>query len=323
MSAQSLIKFSPRIVGISAICIAALSSAAARASELFSESVFVPPLPTTFEGKPVSGWDSFNILLDGSETLPAQNASDPNTDPFADNGGTSTITTGAYSPVATDAGVPVGPGFITLQGLNRIRFTGTVPINQANIPNQGLANPTDEVQFGVVGPTDNTPLRFYGQHWNGSYTNSGTLQLNNYLHSVPLVTILPNPAPPAAPPQGTSFDYIVDFVQFTQDGISGSEWAEFPYLPGQQPTFNYGGWADWFDPIHFTNHEIQLSSTEIPLDDLNFADDPPTGLTSMPAFSEAALPADVVPEPAAGFLAVIGVTGIIARRRRKPDLFLR
>jgi hypothetical protein len=313
MSAPSWKRLSPRLVGVSAICMAALTAGAASAGELFSESVYVPPLPTTFEGRPVGGWNSFNILLDGSETLPAQNASDPNTDPFAVIG-SSTITTGPYSAFSTDAGTPVGPGFITQPGLNRIHFTGTFPINEAGIRNQDLSNPTNQVQFGVVGPTDNTPLRFYGQHWGGSYTDPVTLNPDNYLRGIPLVTILPNPAPPATPPAGSTFDYIVDFIQFTQDGISGSEWAEFPYVQGQQPTFSFGGWADPLDPIHFTNHEIQLSTTPIPLDDLNFADDPPTGGLSLPDFEAAALPADVVPEPTAGLLLVLGATGIISRR---------
>jgi len=303
----------PRVLSILGALILALASQAVRASEFFSESVYVPPLTSLYDGNPVTGWNGFNILLSEDPGLPAQNASNPNTDPFAVNG-TSTITTGPYTPVATDAGIPVGPGLVTLPGQTRVHFTGTVAINQANIPNQGLSNPTDQVQFGLVGPTDNAPLRILAQHWGGSYTDflGGK---DNYLRGVPVVSIIPNPAPPAAAPIGTSFDYIVDFVQFTQNGIDGSEWAEFPYVPGNQSTFTYGGWADPLDPIHFTNHEIQLSDTLIPLDDLNFADDPLSGGINGPAFIPAALPADIVPEPASFMLLVLGTLGLLSLRR--------
>jgi hypothetical protein len=298
------------------VSILSLAGRDIRASELFSESVYVPPLTSLYEGNPVTGWNGFGILLQGDPVLPAQNASDPNTDPFAVNG-ISTITIDPYTPLATDAGIPVGPGLVTLAGLTRVHFTGTVPINQANIPNQGLSNPTDQVQFGLVGPTDNAPMRILAQHWVGSYTDflGGK---DNYLRGVPVVSIIPNPAPPAVPPTGTNFNYIVDFIQFTEDGIDGSEWAEFPYVPGNQPTFTYGGWADPLDPIHFTNHEIQLSDTLIPLDDLNFADDPLSGGTNGPAFTPAAIPADVVPEPASFLLLALGILGFLSLRRMKP-----
>jgi len=292
-----------------------LASRDIRASELFSESVYVPPLTSLYDGNPVTGWNGFNILLSGDPVLPVQNASDSNTDPFAVSG-TSTITVGPYTALATDAGIPVGPGLVTLPGQTRVRFTGTIPINQSNIPNQDLSNPTDQVQFGLVGPTDNAPLRILAQHWVGSYTDflSGHY---NYVRGVPVVSIIPNPAPPASPPFGTNFAYIVDFVQFNQDGIDGSEWAEFPYVAGNQPTFTFGGWADPLDPIHFTNHEIQLSDTLIPLDDLNFADDPLSGGANGPAFTPADLPADVVPEPASFLLLALGIAGFLSLRRMK------
>jgi hypothetical protein len=305
------------LVGICAASIFAAGGEKVAAGELFSESVFVPPVPTTYLGRPVTGWKDFNILFSGNPTLPTQDATDPNTDAFAVNG-TSTITVGPYTPLATDAGSPVGPGLVTLPGLERLQFSGSVDINQANIPNQNLDNPPDQVQFGVVGPTDNTPMQILAQHWQGSDPDPAPGETDNYLSGVPVVSITPVPAPPAEPPAGESFDYIIDFVQFTQDGISGSEWAEFPYVPGEQPTFHYGGWADPVDFIYFTNNEIQLSTTEIPLDDLNFADDSPLpgGVTVGPAFTTTALSADVVPEPVSSGLLVIGLAGLASIRRR-------
>jgi hypothetical protein len=300
------------LFGILAVSILSVAPGNVRASELFSESVYVPPVTPVYDGNPVNGWNGFNILLSGSPALYPQNASDTNTDAFAVNG-TSTITTGPYSPFSSDAGIPVGPGFDTSPGLTRVRFTGTVPINQANLPNQNLSNPTDQVQFGLVGPADNTPLQLVAQHWAGTYT-SPVFGNANYLRGVPVVSITPHPAPPASPPDGTSFDYIVDFVQFTQDGISGSEWVEFPYVPGSQPFFTFSGWADPYDSIHFTNNQIQLSPTLIPLDDLNFADDPPTSGINGSSFTPAALPADVVPEPSILMGFTLGLLGLATRR---------
>jgi hypothetical protein len=302
------------LLGVSAVSILAMAGRDARASELFSESVYVPPVTALYDGSPVTGWNAFNILLSGDPALPAQNALDTNTDPFAVNG-TSTITIDPYSPAATDAGIAVGPGLVTVAGLTRIHFAGSVPINQSNLPNQGLSNPADQVQFGVAGPSGNAPMQFLAQHWVGSYTDLMGGK-DNYLRGVPVVSVIPNPAAPATPPTGTSFSYVVDFIQFTQDGISGTEWAEFPYVPGSQPTFTYGGWADALDAIHFTDHEIQLSPTLIPLDDLNFADDPLSGGTAGPAFAPADIPADVVPEPSAALLLVLGALAILSLRWR-------
>jgi hypothetical protein len=305
-------------LGISAAMISLLGAGNSRANELFSESVQVPPLPPTFDLGPVAGWHSFNMLLAGNPVLPTQDATDQNSDPFAVNG-VSHITVGPYLPVANDAGATVGPGLVKLPGLTRVSFTGTTDINLGNIPNQNLSNPTDQVQFGLTGPADNSTLQFVSQHWGGNYDTAiaGPNALN-YLRGVPVVSITPHPAPPAAPPPASAFKYIVDFIQFTQNGINGSEWAEFPYLPGQQPTFTYGGWADAVNRIHFTNHEIQLSDTMIPLDDLNFADDPPTLTGPTPAFSSATVPDDLVtavPEPCGGMVVTIAVSTLIRRRK--------
>jgi hypothetical protein len=294
----------------------------AQASELFSESVYVPPqtdlTPVVFDSADLTQvWKRFHILLSGSPNLPTQDATDTNTDPFAVNG-TSTITvTNPYVFPANAAGDWVGPGPITVGGLTAVNFTGSVAINASNIPNQNLDNPPGQVQFGLVGPVDNATMNFVGQHWGYEPVAAAP-----FLRAVPIVDIIPSIQAPASPPQGESFQYIVDFVQFTQDGIAGTEWAEFPYVPGQQPTFSYGGWADPtpFDHIHFTDSAIQLSPTEIPLDELNFANDPLGGSTAGPAFTQEALPADIVPEPATAGLLLIASAAALASRRRRRSL---
>jgi hypothetical protein len=295
----------------------------ARASELFSESVYVPPTtdltPVAYSAAQGSSfsevWKHFHVLLRGDPVLPTQNATDHNTDPFAVNGTSTITTTSPYVFPATASGVWVGPGPITGGGLTAVNFNGSVAINQSNIPNQGLDNPPNQVQFGLVGPLDNSTMDFVGQHW-GDEPAAAT----PFLRMVPIVSVIPSIAAPATPPQAESFDYIINFIQFTEDGVSGFEWAEFPYLPGEQPTFRYGGWADPFDPIHFTANDIQLSPAQIPLDDLNFADDPLTGGTAGPAFTSEALPADIVPEPVScAVLAIGGVLGLTVRVRTKKQ----
>jgi hypothetical protein len=146
----------------------------ARGSEQVSESVFVPPAISSYLGNPVSGWNGFGILMAGNPVLPTQSNTDTNTDPFAVNG-TSAVTAESYDPLGTDAGVFVGPGPVTTPGLERLHFTGTVPITQGNIPAQNLDNPTDQVQFGIVGPVNNSAMNFVSQHWIGSYIGAGTL----------------------------------------------------------------------------------------------------------------------------------------------------
>ena len=294
----------------------------AGASELFSESVYVPPTtdlsPLAYSAAQTSSfsevWKHFHILLPGGGNLPTQNATDPNTDPFAVNG-TSTITvTGPYVYQTGTNGDWVGPGPINTAGLSAVNLNGSAPINQSNIPNQGLDNPPNQVQFGLVGPVDNTTMNFVGQFWGYEPVAAAS-----FLRMTPMVSVIPTIATPASPPQGESFDYIVNFIQFTEDGISGSEWAEFPYVPGQQPTFHYGGWADKVDPIHFTANYIQLSPTQIPLDDLNFADDPLTGGPVGPAFISEGLPADIVPEPTTGALLLMACAVALVRRVRSKS----
>jgi hypothetical protein len=318
-SARSCYGLVPVVVVASALVI---TTTRARSSELFSESVAVPPLVTYGTG-PVSGWNNFNILVN-TTPLPTQDATDTNSDPFAVNG-ISTITTGPYIALATDASTSVGPGPIKIPGLTHVMFTGTKPINLADIPDQGISNPTDQVQFGLTGPTDNGVMNFLGQHWGGNYfaTPVSSTALG-YLRSVPIVSVTPHPAPPSMTLGPEAFDYIVDFIKFTQNGITGSEWVEFPYLPGQQPTFTYSGWADAADAIHFTENFVQISPTMIPLDDLNYADDPPPildplpGAPTLPAFATVDNPDDIVvaaPEP--GVMAImLGAAMAIGRRRK-------
>jgi hypothetical protein len=292
--------------------IAILPARPAIASEFFSESVAVPP-PAVFNSTAVGGWKGFAILMQAADPLPAQDATDTFTDPFAVNG-TSTITDNAYLFDPTTVGQWVGPGPITIAGLQRLHFTGTTPITAAAIPDQKIGNPPGEVQFGVRGPIDNSVMHIIGQHWTASAVGPFASSLP-YLRGEPLVSVTPHPAPPATPPAGTSFKYIVDFLQFTQNGINGTEWVEFPYVPGQQPTFTYDGWADSIDRIHFTNVETQLSDTLIPLDDLNYLNDPPTKTSGPGAFVAQDLPADVVPEPSALMLLGAGLVAALRRTR--------
>ena len=369
------VKFFSAIIWIDGRCDGCRAAVAglmtgARGNELFSESVSVPKVISPVANETVgdiSGWNNFNVLMWGTEPLPAQSPADTNTDPFAVNGASTINTNGTFTPLApigtglpgtgADTGAFVGPGPISVKELQRVTFAGSTPINQANIPNQGLDNPVNQVQFGLSGPADNSVMNFLGQHWGGQYTfmTPGTHVSGgqfNYLRAVPIVNVVPHPAPPAAPPTGESFEYIVDFSQFTQGSISvaeggaggaggkgggpnadgttitGSEWVEFPFVPGQQPTFTYNGWGDTVDPIHFTVNFVQISPTMIPLDDLNYADDPPpivdplSGASTFPAFSVQDNPDDIVaavPEPGIVGMIAMGLSGWKLRRRNKTQ----
>lgn len=331
----------------------------AKGSELFSESVYVPPVVNTTPEPitAISGWNNLNILMWATPPLPTQDPTDTNTDAFAVDGASTINTNSLFTPVASDAGTFIGPGRITGNIFDRVTFAGSTPINQANIPNQGLSNPTNQVQFGLTGPTNNGVMNFLAQHWGGTFQRTfatSTLpappiaETDNFLRAVPIVNVEPHPAPPAAPPAGESFEYIVDFIQFTQyaisatatgelspsglggaratggnagggSAISGSEWVEFPFVPGQQPTFTYTGWADAADPIHFTVNQVEVSTTEIPLDDLNFTGDPPVGVSTTSNFQSEATPGDIViatPEPAMGVM-ILGIVAITAGRGRR------
>ena len=310
---------------VASLAMAFVGAGLARGSELFSESVYVPPVQTAlFPDDAVSqfsidAWKHFHILLAGAPNLPTQDNTDPNTDPFSVDGTSTITTTGSYIRPLNSTGLWVGPGPIELPGLTAVNFNGTVAINQAHIPAQNLDNPANQVQFGLQGPINNAPLQIIGQHWGAEPTPSVIGPDDGpFLRMVPVVSVTPHPAAPATPPTGQSFQYIVDYIQFTQDGIAGTEWVEFPFLPGQQPTFTYSGWADVLDPIHFTDTETQISATQIPLDDLNFADDPLAGSPIGPAFTAQQNADDIVeavPEPASALL--MTVTGITALSRRR------
>lgn len=111
-------------VGLAAAFLAGVSitKQSADASELFSESVYVPPMAdlnsSAYAAALSTGfsevWKHLHILLRGDPTLPSQNATDSNTDPFAVSG-TSTITiSNPYVFPAGADGLWVGPVQITL-----------------------------------------------------------------------------------------------------------------------------------------------------------------------------------------------------------------
>ncbi|MGA2581775.1 MAG: hypothetical protein ABSG31_00745 [Tepidisphaeraceae bacterium] len=261
-------------------------------SELFSEYVSVPPVQAPFEpGATVAEWTQFNVYLTSEVTLPAQSATDVNTNPYAANGTASAGQSGAT-----------------------MEFQGNTipPINQ------NVGQPAGTVQFGIVGPTNGTPIPIKNQEWLGGQLPPPPLGfVLGESQTVPVVNVTPNPAPPASPPMGSSFKYITTFVQFSQDGTTGGEWVEFPFLTGQQPTLMFSGQADPADPITFSNAGFQISNTLIPLDDLNISNDPPPGYEGS-TFTSMSLPVSITPEPASlSLLALCSV--ILAARRRKRN----
>jgi hypothetical protein len=117
-------------------------------------------------------------------------------------------------------------------------------------------------------------------------------------------------------------DFLVLYTQESlQGGASAGEWYELPFNPthGEITVGNNES-----NPITLSNVGYLISSTEIPLDQLNATDLPPSSFLSLPSLDGAVIPgggiinATVVPEPPTLVLCALGSVGLVRRRRREP-----
>lgn len=116
------------------------------------------------------------------------------------------------------------------------------------------------------------------------------------------------------------FDIFVDITP--PGGLAGGQWFELPYYGSATPEFtlNYVGSG----PITLSDAGYFISPTEIPLDNLNFGNDPPTGslnspYTPLPSFDSTYNPGQTASTPDSGStLAFLGLAGGVlgAIRRR-------
>jgi hypothetical protein len=116
---------------------------------------------------------------------------------------------------------------------------------------------------------------------------------------------------------GTNFKYALFFADATSNGQTVGQWFETPYTTTQAPKFSPQVFTQ--GNVTLSNVGFQLSPTLIPLDNLNFANDPPPGtsgspFTSLPSLNGTTLTS--MPEPSSALLAV-GLTGLLLRRWRR------
>lgn len=248
-----------------------------------------------FNPLPAFPSDTFTVILKGDQTgvIPAQNAADTLTNPFAFNlAQTPTVT------VSLDA-----------QGNTDIVYRGA-----AISPGASFPYPNNEPHFGLNnGVQPPTGFLVLSKTW----SNSG---VPADVQKVPALSFATVPANPAGP----TYNFLIFYAQA---GTSG-EWFEVPYQPGQIPQVDLSNGTT--DPLTLSNVGFLTSPTQIPLDQLNFDTLPPPGspgsqFTPLPSLDGMTLApgssTTALPEPSSLALAGFGALGLLAgsrRRRRSP-----
>jgi hypothetical protein len=232
--------------------------------------------------------NNFELVYKGnivaSINLPAIET-DPGIDPFCwkvqKGGGTCGASTSKVTATYSD-------------GYTTVTFTGpTLLPGQSNIPNQ------TEYHFGLdpaassgAGPQ----LKMVKEYWTFGTTKT------------PLPVLTAN-----APPVGAgAIKYEVFFANILLAGQTVGFWYEVPYTGPTAPSFspiNYSG-----SPETLSNVGFQLSPTQIPLDQLNFADFPPPGqpgstFTDLPQY-DGTLASSSVPELSTWAMMLAGFCGL-------------
>ncbi len=282
-------------------------------SEFFNEFDMSPSTgnPTDFE-----------ITFAGAPPIPAQNAADAATDPFANlndlvagglTSNASVIT--SYNPITnqttvTYSGSPLKSGTQMHFGLNDGPLLSPYPPNNLSVVSKTWTYPTSSGISPVLMPAANIDL------------------------------IQPHPI------AGNATEYLVIYLEagFASGGPFYGSWFEVPFIAGPTNTIVWNaaegvleidgldesaGGADVAisntegEPLSFQNYGYMFSSTEIPLDDLNFTDMPPPENANSPftAFNGPATLASGdysgnIPEPASLGLLAAGLFGLAGARFR-------
>ena len=130
------------------------------------------------------------------------------------------------------------------------------------------------------------------------------------------------------PGQGPNTVFVIMYATIElANGATSGEWDE-QQVPANQPFKINLGNDDMLDGNMFAfNVGFQFSNTEIPLDDLNLNDYPPSSFQPLPGFmngqgigpgmnlESSMLAAPELPEPSSLGLLAIGAAGLLARRR--------
>ena len=272
-----------RWTGLAVLCLLAVPRTDGGSAECWNQWCYCPP---------GQNFDDFTVVLKGNQisNLSGLNPSDLGTDPFAyfNNGHDAKIN------------VQLGPNNTTI-----VEFTTTNPTsdtistsNAAAIAagqNPKMTNPPQTVHFGFNSPNSGAPPH-------------GFQVLNEYW-STPTMHVNPGPVFNAAlVQQGGSgtVNYMTVYLQITASGQpSIGQWLELPYyLNAPLPTVQVTDESGY--KISATANYL-LSSTLIPLDDLNYQNMPPPG--SSPDYVDGFTPpystsdwtpttVQMVPEPA-------------------------
>lgn len=106
--------------------------------------------------------------------------------------------------------------------------------------------------------------------------------------------------------------YLIEYVTVTSGAESSGDWFELPYQGSY--TFKFIGSGG---PVTLSDAGYFISPTEIPLDNLNLTDEPPTGSPGSPFAPQPFLdgPIPGIPEPATWVMLLLGVFGVGAASR--------
>ncbi len=200
---------------------------------------------------------------------------------------------------------PFGPGgsvsynYNATQNQTTISFTG---------PNPVAANGSAYAGLDASGFTDQVAYAYWGTAQSSPPASLGLPAPSWYVSN-----------PGSAP--NTGFVILYATIELA-NGQTAGEWDELQ-VPSNQP-FQIGlGNNDMLDGNMFAfNVGFQFSNTEIPLDDLNLNDYPPSGFTPLPGFPDeseimpgGSLESPDVPEPSTIALFSVGALGLLGRLR--------
>jgi hypothetical protein len=214
----------------------------------------------------------------------------------------------AFAGGSTSVNYSAGSNTTTLSFLDAVGGTGILPSASATFG------------FDYAGSSDSPNSQVGVESTSGDLANPTPIQL-------PALTVGINP-----PSSGVATQYVISFAQVTAGGQTTTSWFEVPYVGPNLPQISFQN--DSNVPLTLSDVGFQLSNTMIPLDNLNFNDEPPSSFTPVPDLPNntpqdpttiGASSYDIVnlPEPSGVVLLALGALGLIGcrmcRRRRRAQ----